>query len=582
MRKLILLLPVFFLILASSMLAQETLDPNKYVNVQIAGDTLADGSHDPAKTVYKAESGNFYAFDGTLNCDFALTIIGPDNTWIKNQTAPPVILQVPAAAGGVGRDMIHLLTGGSIRVMNVIMDGNLSDDNLVGAFVVNQGGNKMVFDNCGFGECQYFTSRNQAVADTVSYTNCVFVNMVRKASTPFNGMLTRIDAAVKNFIFENNTSVNSSRLFGNGGNFITSKMSEIHNTYLNMQVNGHELHWYEGLQANNIYYNWSYRGRNLSTNHYEAPFTTWDHYYEVENKLDSISVYEGKNAFYLNPAFPDYWKNTINPLVTNDSLKLIPCFLWDTGVDTTIANDDNFKIGKNYWQFDPMFTSNPSKVDSMLAWDSFYWASTLGITGTTTWPDWRTQLVVEFDDQGQPKLNWPPTFDLSYTNDTLLTAGTDGLPLGDLNWFPNDLATYKSNRATYIAALKDSMSNATYVYIPGDSTSAFITSDNVTGVEDYSSNVPNQYYLSNNYPNPFNPSTTIRFGLPEQSEVTLSVFNILGQKVLEVTEKSLAAGEHLYKFDASRLSSGVYIYTLHAAGVNGKDFVSTKKMMLLK
>ena len=84
MKKLTLLLGVF-LILASSVIAQVTLDPNQYVNVQIAADTLANGTHDPAKTVYKAESGQFYAFDGFLNCDFDLVIEGPDNTWIKNQ-----------------------------------------------------------------------------------------------------------------------------------------------------------------------------------------------------------------------------------------------------------------------------------------------------------------------------------------------------------------------------------------------------------------------------------------------------------------------------------------------------------------
>ncbi len=568
MSKLILLL-AFFLILASSMLAQETLDPNQFVNVQIASDTLLDGSHDPAKTVYMAQSSNFYAFDGTLDCDFDLTIIGPDNGWIKNEANPPVLLQIPAA-DGTQRDMIHLKAGGSITVKNVLVDGLLQNDELVGVFVTNQGGYKMIFDNCALADMQWFTSRNQAVADTISYTNCVFVNMVRKASTPFNGMLLRIDAAVTNFIFENNTAINCSRMFGNGGNFFTSTMKEIHNTIVNMQVNGHELHWYEGLQANNIYYNWSYRGRNLSTNHYEAPFTTWDRHYEIATKLDSISLYEGRNLFYLDPAFPAYWNNTINPLVTNDSLKLIPCFLWDTGVDTTMMTDNNFKIGKNYWQFEPMFANNPSKLDSMLAWCNYYWAGTLGISGLTTWPDWRIQVAVTYDDQGQPILHWPQDFDLSYTNDTLLTAGTDGLPLGDLNWFPNAKATYEANRATYIAALQDSMTNATFVYVPGDSLSAFITKDNLTGVETYSSNVPNQYYLSNNYPNPFNPSTTIRFGLPEQSEVTLSIFNILGQKVLEVTEKSLAAGEHLYNFNASRLSSGVYIYNIHAVGVNGK------------
>jgi hypothetical protein len=129
-------------------------------------------------------------------------------------------------------------------------------------------------------------------------------------------------------------------------------------------------------------------------------------------------------------------------LVTDDSLKIIPCFLWPKGVDTTITMDNNFTIGKNYWQFDPKFTNNPSKVDSMLAWCNYYWAGTLKISGITTWPDWRIQLVVDYDADAQPILNWPPTFDLSLTNDSLLTAGTDGLPLGDLNWYPDKKAKY--------------------------------------------------------------------------------------------------------------------------------------------
>ena len=92
MRKLI--LPVaFFLMLASSMLAQTTLLTTEPVNTQIASDTLSDGSHDPTKTVYLVESGKYYAFDGTLECNFDLTILGPDDTWILKQTNPPVFFQ---------------------------------------------------------------------------------------------------------------------------------------------------------------------------------------------------------------------------------------------------------------------------------------------------------------------------------------------------------------------------------------------------------------------------------------------------------------------------------------------------------
>jgi Secretion system C-terminal sorting domain len=155
------------------------------------------------------------------------------------------------------------------------------------------------------------------------------------------------------------------------------------------------------------------------------------------------------------------------------------------------------------------------------------------------------------------------------------------LPLGDLNWYPSDLADYQANRAQYIAALQDSMTNATWVYTPGDSASAIITPDMVA-VKYESSNLPNSYYLGNNYPNPFNPSTTIKFGLPQQSEVTITIFNVLGQKVFEETAKSLAAGIHSFSFDASQLSSGIYIYNIRAVGANGKNFVASKKMVLLK
>ena len=171
--------------------------------------------------------------------------------------------------------------------------------------------------------------------------------------------------------------------------------------------------------------------------------------------------------------------------------------------------------------------------------------------------------------------------DLSYSNPYLKTAGTDGLPLGDLNWFPSAKAIIWLTGYVIIAALQDSMTNATWVYTPGDSASAIVT-PNMVGVDNESSIVPNKYYLSNNYPNPFNPSTTIKFGLPQQSEVTLSIYNILGQKVFELTQKDLAAGEHLFNFNASQLSSGIYVYTIHANGVNGKNFVASKKMILLK
>lgn len=88
---------------------------------------------------------------------------------------------------------------------------------------------------------------------------------------------------------------------------------------------------------------------------------------------------------------------------------------------------------------------------------------------------------------------------------------------------------------------------------------------------------PFTYALEQNYPNPFNPTTTINFSLMKASNVELTVYNILGQRVVTLVNGQLAAGTHTVKFNAVNLASGVYFYRLEAGG-----FVSNKKMMLLK
>jgi hypothetical protein len=93
---------------------------------------------------------------------------------------------------------------------------------------------------------------------------------------------------------------------------------------------------------------------------------------------------------------------------------------------------------------------------------------------------------------------------------------------------------------------------------------------------------PTQFGLAQNYPNPFNPATTINFSLSVDSKVSLKIFNSLGQEVKALTNANYPAGSHNLSFDATSLTSGVYIYTIEANGVNGTNFKSTKKMILNK
>ncbi|PIU44487.1 MAG: hypothetical protein COS95_08760 [Ignavibacteriales bacterium CG07_land_8_20_14_0_80_59_12] len=88
---------------------------------------------------------------------------------------------------------------------------------------------------------------------------------------------------------------------------------------------------------------------------------------------------------------------------------------------------------------------------------------------------------------------------------------------------------------------------------------------------------PRAFSLSQNYPNPFNPSTLIGYDLARSADVSLKVFNILGQQVLELVTEVQAAGRYSVRFDASSLPSGMYFYRLRAG-----EFSSVRSMMLIK
>jgi hypothetical protein len=89
--------------------------------------------------------------------------------------------------------------------------------------------------------------------------------------------------------------------------------------------------------------------------------------------------------------------------------------------------------------------------------------------------------------------------------------------------------------------------------------------------------VPEAYRLWQNYPNPFNPSTTIRYELSQSSVVRLSVYDVVGREIAVLVDGKREAGVHEVSFDASALSSGVYLYKLQAG-----EFVQSRKLVLVR
>jgi len=99
----------------------------------------------------------------------------------------------------------------------------------------------------------------------------------------------------------------------------------------------------------------------------------------------------------------------------------------------------------------------------------------------------------------------------------------------------------------------------------------------VTGLNELTYNTPQEFYLSQNFPNPFNPSTKIKWQSPVTGHQTLIVYDVLGNEVATLVNEEKPAGYYEVEFDASRLSSGIYFYKLTAG-----SFTATMKMILIK
>lgn len=132
-----------------------------------------------------------------------------------------------------------------------------------------------------------------------------------------------------------------------------------------------------------------------------------------------------------------------------------------------------------------------------------------------------------------------------------------------------DKFTFESFSGTITYRLKQLDFDGTYAYSPEIEINVDFT--------------PKEYTLYQNYPNPFNPTTTIKYSLPFESNVRIVVYNILGEVLTVLLDELQQVGFHDYNWNASNLSSGIYIYTIDAKSVTGDNkYSAVKKMILMK
>ena len=177
--------------------------------------------------------------------------------------------------------------------------------------------------------------------------------------------------------------------------------------------------------------------------------------------------------------------------------------------------------------------------------------------------------------QGDPDSGGTPIIGVQGTN-TISTNGTvsaRGRSDVEFKWIvPSGLPTYPR-----IYAILDENNNINEIHEENNKGYNILGIYSVTGVEDENNILPEEYVLYQSYPNPFNPSTTIKYSIPNSDKVSIKVYDILGRDVSTLVNEYKTAGTYSIEFNASRFASGIYFYQIHSG-----NFVETKKMVLIK
>jgi hypothetical protein len=181
--------------------------------------------------------------------------------------------------------------------------------------------------------------------------------------------------------------------------------------------------------------------------------------------------------------------------------------------------------------------------------------------------------MVGWADTGGPD-NYPLLTDNDRVHVFSLVFNVD--PIAEDQWVYID-TTYDQVNGSLLFGLKGGTIGFTPVFMPGH-----IKFGDPTGIEDDPSVIPTEFALKQNYPNPFNPDTKMSFDLPKGQNVSLQVYNILGQHVVTLASGMYEAGSHTVSWNGTNgrgenVPSGIYFYSLRT-----EEFSKTNKMMLIR
>ena len=524
------------------------------LNLAVEGDTTENGEPVSMNRVYRLERGGVYLLNGTISNvkGSPMRIIAAEGTGPK----PMLVMSVDETGDSdnpfdvegdalfkdiyiSGSDMIGNDNRYGILIYangaRVVLDG-INIDFADQAHVKTYGKECKIFHyNCEFrngflltdqGRGRFFDARGLMPDSLVYVNNTFYVNKHR---------ILRFDGAMgANVILDHNTFYLNAY-----GNDVDSPDDEIINgpieldRGINVQV------------TNNIFQDIALEatlhppGMEIYDRLSIIPVDT---VYAPDYPEETRNWVVKNNVYGWSPQVEAFWE------ARSDSITP-PAFISPWGMDHYFGGHKPNFVSENNFQEFIEFNDAPSP-DAILEFVKYRYDSDFSNESN---PDFRADRNGTGSLQDNPETFGPAEdpFNFDYpSTQQAYTAGIGGFPVGDLNWFPDKKAEWE----TYI-----------------------------TGVDQTENMLTTNYVLEQNYPNPFNPVTHINYSLPEPTSVTVTIYNALGQKVVDlVTDLQQDAGKHSITWNSVNnqgqlVPTGVYYYQLKTKHSN-----ITKKMILIK
>lgn len=532
--------------------------PASYFIAQIKADTAANHGVLPDR-VYELESGGIYLNTEQFNVAKGVTI-----RLVCNGPRKPIIYQFPTGTGSNPQNPpgnLFVLQGGNLEMKNIAVSGYFEPDysmldNLQGGIInTTQEGSSIIIDNCIFNNINGQHIRTGSATKVVKVKNTIFANMgfLGRSNLGAGKGLDLREASCDSLILVNNTFVNyqdrvvrhynfSNPLAGTGG--IQYCLIE-HNSF----VNGMGFHGLlslgnvgkEVIIKNNLFYDAFALGEDSTDATRTAEWAnTGETYANGNNRISWIftapndtTKWTVKNNFYV---------------ISQEGQNFLTKYGFGEGSPLSLHIQNRLgEAAKTAFKKVSLKLKNiPRLMVNMMEW----YESPEGGNKTKNTPSDKWNKNLHDMDRRSYKY-FEDTLDCSYETTVAAYYGSDrGFPVGDLNWYPDLKAKWEAGEVVDVKQ------------------EVVLTND---------------YILEQNYPNPFNPTTNITYVIPKTSNVSLIIYNALGEEVIKlVNNKMHQPGKYTVVWNGRNevgklLSSGIYFYQLKT-----DEVTITKKMSLIK